>query len=253
MPRKAHPAQERLLRNQREALETQAEYRDVTSGDPGATGFIPPLYLAAEWAELARPARPFANAIPNRPLPVGGLTLTIPKVQTGVTVASQSSEGSAVSETDLDSQTVTASVVTIAGQDDISLQALERSAPGMDEVIFGDLKAVYDAELDRQLIEGTGTGGTHTGLANVSGRNARSYTAGTPTGAGLLPVVYGAISDVASNRYRTPDLIVMHGRRGAWLSKETLSSASPLFQQGQLFQAFGQQAGGFLQTFAGCR
>ena len=45
----------------------------------------------------------------------------------------------------------------------------------------------------------------------------------------------------------------MHGRRGAWLSKETLSSVSPLFQQGTLFQAFGQQNSGFPQTFAGLR
>jgi hypothetical protein len=53
-------------------------------------------------------------------------------------------------------------------------------------------------------------------------------------------------------RFRNPDAIVMHPRRAAWLGKE-LSSTFPLFQQGQLTQAVGQQQGGFVETFGGLR
>jgi hypothetical protein len=57
---------------------------------------------------------------------------------------------------------------------------------------------------------------------------------------------------VATTRFRNPDTIVMHPRRAAWLGKE-LSSTFPLFQQGSLTQAIGQQQGGFVQSFGGLR
>lgn len=246
--RQSPEAQERLHTNQREAIES----RTVTTADPGAAGFIPPIYLANAWAELARPARPFANVVPKWPMPDTGTSVTVPKVQSGVTVAVQAAELNSVSSTDIDSQTVTANIVTIAGQNDTSRQALERSLPGLDQVIFDDLQAAYDTQIDTQLLSGSGSSGQHLGIRNVSGKLTVSYTDGTPTGAELLPKVYDAIQQVATNRFRAADTIVMHPRRAAWLGKE-LSSTFPLFQQGNLMQAAGTQDGGFLTSFGGLR
>ena len=121
----------------------------------------------------------------------------------------------------------------------------------MDVVIYNDLLAAPDAEMDRQLLQGTGANGQHLGIRLVTGRETVSYTASTPSG--LLQrfsKVYSGISQVASTRFLNADTIVLHPRRGAWLAKE-LSATMPLFQQGQLTQAIGQQDGGFVTSFGG--
>jgi hypothetical protein len=84
------------------------------------------------------------------------------------------------------------------------------------------------------------------------GINTVTYTDGTPTAAELLPKIYDGIQKVASNRFRQPNVVVMHPRRAAWLGKE-LSSTFPLFQQGTLTQAIGEQDGGFTTSFGGLR
>jgi HK97 family phage major capsid protein len=240
-------ALDRLRRNQKHAL---GEMRDVTSGDPGGAGFIPPIYLAEYWADLPRAGRPFADSVPTFPFPPNGLTITVPKVQTGVTEAVQTVENEAVSETDIDTQTVTASMVTIAGQNDISRQALERSFPGLDMVIYRDLQGAYDVQLDSQLLKGTGANGQHLGLRTITSPNTVAYTDSTPTAAELLPKVYDAIQKVATNRFRNPDAIWMHPRRAAWLASN-LSSTFPLFQQGGFNRGVGAQDGGFAFSIAG--
>lgn len=114
-------AQERLRRNQLETMES----RDVTTGStPSAGGFVPPAYLGDLWAALPRASRPFADRVPKMPLPDAGTVVTIPKVQSGVTVASQDGENQNVSETDLDSEQVTANLVTIAGHEPTSASRL---------------------------------------------------------------------------------------------------------------------------------
>ncbi len=253
MSRQDPSAMERLIRHQAATLDRlSAEQRDVTSADPGAAGFIPPIYLGELWAELPRPSRPFADVVPKMPLPDVGLQVQVPKVQSGTTVAVQAAENAAISETDIDSQSVTSNLVTIAGMNDISLQALERSFPGMDVVIFNDLLAAHDGGLDTQLIAGSGSSGQHLGIRNVSGKLSVTYTDSTPTGAELLPKIYDAIQQVATNRFRNATVIVMHPRRAAWLGKE-LSASFPLFQQGQLTQAIGSQDQGFVTNFGGLR
>lgn len=238
-------AQERLARH---GMET----RDVSTADPGAGVFMPPVYLADMWAELPRESRPFANAIRSMPLGPIGNSITIPRLTTGATVAVQQTEADAPSETDGDGTLLTVPVRLIAGQQDLSIQALERTDPGFDAVIFADLRAAYDAYLDTQLLSGTGANAQHLGIRAVTGRNTVSYTDASPTVAELHPKVYDAIQQIADGRKATPDLIVMHPRRAAWLASG-LSSTFPLFQQGQLMQAAGAQDGGFLQSFAGLR
>lgn len=226
-----------------------AESRDVTSSGGGA-GFIPPIYLASEWAKLARAGRKFADRMPKMAMPPQGETVTIPKVSTGVTEDVQNPENSGVSQTDIATTTVTAPMVTIAGQNNISRQSLERSFPGLDEVIFDDLMRAYDVKIDSQLLTGSGSSGQHLGINQVSGRITVTYTQTTPDGGTCLQNIYGAISKVASQRFAQPDLIVMHPRRAAWLAS-TLSSTFPLFQQGGLFHADGTQDEGFVGTIAG--
>ena len=238
-------AAERLRRH-------QMETRDVSTADPGAGVFLPPAYLADMWAELPRESRPFANVVRNMPLPDGGLSITIPRLTTGASVAVQQTEADAPSETDGDGTLLTVGVRTIAGQQDLSIQAFERTDPSFGDVILGDLRNAYDSYLDSQLIAGTGSNAQHLGIRAVSGRNTVTYTDSTPTNGELLGKIYDAIQQIADGRKANPDVIVMHPRRAAWMAAG-LSSSFPLFQQGQLMQAAGVQDGGFLQSLAGLR
>lgn len=233
-----------MQRLQRHKAET--ETRNVSSV---SNGFIPPVYLSNLWISTARPGRVWADALTKAPLPDVGTSFTIPKLSSGGTVASQT-DGASVSQTDVTTSTLTVPVRTIAGQQSISMQLLERSLPQFDQVVFDDLVRAYDAELDRQLLNGASGSNEHVGLSTISGINTTTYTSSTPTGAELLPKIYDAIQKVASNRYIYPTHIIMHPRRAAAIAAAS-SANVPLLQQGGLFRAFGEQDHGAIGTIAG--
>ncbi len=235
-------AAERLHRHQQQ----MAEARDVSSS---GNGYVPPVYLAQYEAGYARPGRPFADALPKAALPAVGTSFTLPKLSGGAAVAAQT-DGGSVQETDPTTTTVTTYVRTIAGQVDMSQQAMDRTDPSFDAVVFRDLLNAYDAELDRQTLVGLSASNEHVGIANVSSINTVTYTSSTPTAAEALPKLYDAIQKVASTRYMYPTHIIMHPRRAAFFAAG-LSTSSPLFQQGGLMQAAGEQNGGVVGTIAG--
>ena len=244
---------DRLDRNDRQVTATLEE-RGVESRATGTVegaGFIPPIWMADEWAKLARPGRPVADRMREFPMPPDGLTAHIPKVSTGLTVAAQTQTSGInddVASADLTSTTVDATLVTVAGQTDVDRQVLERSLPGLDMVLFDDLLRAYDQELDRQVLNGLTASAEHLGILNVSGLN--SITNSGSTQATFLTDVYAAISKVYSNRFLAPTAIYMHPRRATWLASST-STAFPLFQQGGLFHAFGPQDQGVAGQIAG--
>jgi HK97 family phage major capsid protein len=229
----------------------QAQMRDVTTTiTSSGGGFIPPQYLGDLYAEMARAGRPFADVLPKLNLPLTGMTISIPKITTGVTTAVQATENTGVSETDHVSTQISVPVVTIAGLNDVSKQLFDRSDPGIDQIIFMDLLGAYNAALDTQLISGTGANGQHDGLDNVTSINTVTFTEGSPTAANTIPRIYDAIQKVHSNRYAPPTHILMHPRRAAALASG-LSSTFPVFQQGGLTQAVGTQSVGIIGTMCG--
>lgn len=250
-------AQERLRSNEREALdhlgwtESQAnEYRDMSNASTAGEDFVPPLYLSDLYVVPNISARPFADACPKLPLPAKGTDISIPHLSSGVAVAARADAGS-VQETDGVTTSITHDVNEISGQVDIGRIAVMRSDPALDRVIVETLRRRHDSYLDTQLLSGSGTAPQHRGIRAVSGVNTTSYTATTPTQAGLLPKIYEAISEVDTNRLEErATAIVMHGRRSSWIAAG-LSSTFPLVQQGQLNQAVGTQDGGFANGFAG--
>lgn len=248
-------ARERLTANEREVLEKHPEYRDGTSGSGSFGSFIAPVYLIDEYAAKARPGRPVANALRNVGAP-GAVSISIPRVTTGASVASQNGDNGAVSETDFATTLLTRSTVTIAGQQDISIQSLElANGAQVDQIIFQDLRAAYDAELDRQVLNGGGTSGELLGLLQVSGVNSVTYTDASPTAAELYPKLMDALQQVATNRYLPADAIIMHPRRWAFLTAaldgQNRPLVTPVGPMNGLAEFGAQAAQGYVGQIAG--
>ena len=216
-------ASERINRHQHEE---SIERRDVGTG--AFTGLVIPQYLVNLFAEKARAGRPFANVCDSQPLPAAGMTINIGRVTTGSAAAAQATENSAVQETDMDDTLLTVNVRTIAGQQDLSRQLLERGEAGTSNLVFADLISAYHTELDRGIINDPGTSGTHLGLVATSGINTTTYTDTNPTVSELYPKLADAIQEVNSNRFLPPSVIVMHPRRWAFFTAAVDGSNRPL-------------------------
>jgi len=215
-------AQGRIARH---SAEMDVEHRDGSTSN--YAGLVVPQYLVTLAAELARAGRPFANLCTPMPLPNSGMTLNISRVTTGSTAAVQATENSAVSDQDIDDTLLTIDVRTIAGQQDISRQALDRGE-GIDALIMADLSSAIATALDEGCLYGDGTSGALLGLNNITGKNDVVYTDASPTVAEFYPKLLDAIQQINSNRYAGPDLIIMHPRRAAWLAAAVDGQSRPL-------------------------
>jgi HK97 family phage major capsid protein len=205
----------------------RAEVRDLNSTDTSGGDFVPPAHLLDIWQEAVRGSAPFISTLTARDITGYGDVIRLPQVATGATVAAHQ-DGGAVSETDPVTATIDANVITVAGQVDLSLQAFERSAPGLDEVIARDLARAYADKVDSLALTGSGSSGEPEGLLNADGGGSVTYTAATPTFAGLLPKIAQAAATIATNRKLPPSCILMHPRRLAFIAKELDSSNRPI-------------------------
>ena len=204
-------AKERLSRHM---MEESVERRAVTSA--AFTGLVVPQYLTDLVAPVRRAGRPLADVANHMPLPDSGLTLSISRITTGSSTAVQT-EGSAVSETNMDDTQLDVTVKTIGGQQTVSRQAIERGT-GVDGIVMKDLVSSYNTVLDGLL--------TADLLANAG--QSVTYTDASPTVAELYPKLLDAVQKVQTNYYGGPNLIVMHPRRLAWFMAALDSQNRPL-------------------------
>jgi HK97 family phage major capsid protein len=215
-------AQDRLARHMREE---EIERRDV--GTPQFEGLVIPQYLIDLAAPLARAGRPFADFATNKmSLPPSGMTLNISRMTTGSSTAVQVTQNDAVSETDVDDTLLTVNVRTIAGQQDLSRQAIERGT-GIDVFVAADLIKSWHTTLDSQILNGAGTAGTIKGL-RASGGNAITFTSTAPTVGLLYPKLADAIQQIQTNSFTNPTHFIMHPRRLAFLLAAVDSTNRPL-------------------------
>lgn len=217
-----YSAKERLARHTREE---SIERRDVDTTN--FTGLVVPQYLVDLAAPYARAGRPTADFATNKhALPASGMTLNISRMTTGTSTAVQVTQNDAVSETDSDDTLLTINVRTIAGQQDVSRQAIERGT-GVDSFIIQDLIRSWHTTLNSQILNGAGTSGTIKGL-RASGGNAITFTATTPTVALLYPKLADAVQQIQSNAFISPTHWIMHPRRLAFLLAATDTTGRPL-------------------------
>jgi HK97 family phage major capsid protein len=217
-----------MQRLQRHASEMRVELRDLTTVAGAGGEFVAPKYLQERWIELLRAGRPTADAVTSLPLVPGTNSVTLPRLATGAATAIQTADNAAVQETDPTTNSVTATLKTIAGQVDLSRQLFEFSDPSFDEVIFRDLARDYATKLDIQVLSGSGAAGQALGIRNVAGINAVTYTDATPTPGEAWPKLTDAIQRITS-AFLNPDTLVMHPRRAAFFLAAVDTTGRPLF------------------------
>jgi len=217
-----YAAQERLARHTKEET---IERRAV--GTSAFAGLVIPQYLvdlAAPFARAGRPAADFATS--KHTLPAAGMSLEISRMTTGTSTAIQETQNTAVSLTDPDDTLLSIPVRTIAGQADLSRQAVERGT-GIDTFVVADLIRSWHTTVDAQVLNGTGSNGQFTGIRNAGG-NAITYTATTPTTALLYSKLADAYQQVESNVFIAPTHIIMHPRRLAAILASSDTTGRPI-------------------------
>jgi HK97 family phage major capsid protein len=169
---------------------------------------IVPQFLTELAAPFARAGRPFLDAARKHQLPDQGLVISISKVTTGSATAVQS-EGAAVQETNMDDTKLDIDIKTVAGQQNVSRQSLERGT-NIDSLVMADLVSAYHTNLDNLYVAQLRTDVAANG-------NVVAFNDASPTVAELYPKVLDAIQKIQTNFFAGPNFILMHPRRLAFI------------------------------------
>ena len=204
---------ERLSRND---LMVADEKRAINTTFGSGGEFVPPLWLENQWIAFARAGRPFADVVTKQELPAGTDSINLPKISGGSSSPAYPTQGGSLNVTDITTSTVTGPVVTLAGGQVVSLQLLEQSPVNLDEILLQDLAASYAAQLDSNVLSGTGATGIMTGVLSLTNSNSVTFTSTQPTLGGLYSKIAGGIQAIHSARFMPPTHIVMHPRRWAF-------------------------------------
>ena len=225
-----YSAQQRLARHMNEE---KIERRDVTSAN--FAGLLVPQFLTELAAPFARAGRVTADLARKHQLPESGLTISLSKVTTGSATAAQT-EGAAVQETNMDDTKLDISVVTIAGQQNVSRQSLERGT-NIDSLVMADLVSSYNTVLNTAVVAE---------LFSSAGQ-AVTYTDASPTVAELYPKLVDSVQKVQTTFFAGPNVMIMHPRRLAFILAAVDGQSRPLAvptptSSGQPAYAYGSGA-----------
>lgn len=220
--------EERIQRHGREA---EVQKRAGDTGDTAGGTFVPPLWLLDEYVGVQRAGRAAANLARQMSLPAGTDSINIPTITTGNLTAVQATENSAATTRDMVTGSTTADVTTIAGTYDFSLQLLEQSAlaGGWDQLVFNDLVADKNRALDVLVLSGTGSSNQPWGISTIAATTVfASSTSSTTAQNQIFAGVADAINRVATTRFQTPTVLVMHPRRFYWLASRLDTTGRPV-------------------------
>ena len=220
-------ARDRLDRHERETRDLGVlQLRDI--GSAALNGLMPPAFVVEGMQAGARPMRTVADAI-TAPLDDTGMSVIVPTVTAGMTASSQTAQNAAYTTSDPAVGNATqSSIATIAASVNVSRQLVLRGGPGIDVLIAGELGGALAAEVERQVLNGSGASGELQGYLQMSGVGTVTYTSASPTAAEMLPKL-GALATAASTgARRRADFFVMHSRRLDYLlsrAESTLAHA----------------------------
>lgn len=187
----------------------QEHNRALTTGVAGA-GIVPPKWLQDEYAPLARQERGIANAVRRIDLGDDPRPMTLPHQTAGTdaAIAEQASENTHPAETDgFATTTVTVTPKPTSGIQVVSRQMIDMTTPAADELIYGDMLAVYDEKVEAAVC-----------AALVAAAGAATTTFATEAAFNAANAAIDSVIDLEfaiwSARKLPPDLLVT--RIGRW-------------------------------------
>lgn len=187
----------------------QEHQRALTTGVAGA-GLVPPKWLAEEYAPLARQERRLANAVRHIDLGDDPRPMTLPHQTAGTdaVVAEQSTENTHPTETDaFATSTTTVTPKPTSGIQVVSRQMIDMTTPAADELIYGDLIAVYDNKVEAAVAAALVAAA---GAATVTFATEAAFNTGEDAPDAVITTEFA----VWEARLLPPDLAVM--RIGRW-------------------------------------
>jgi HK97 family phage major capsid protein len=225
---------DRLARHQ--AFQTQEARALGNTNTTGGSGgeFAPPAWWVDEYIKALRPARPVADLLHHADIPPNVSSINIPKILTGTTTAVQTTQNTALSQTDPTTGSVGTGFTTVGGKVIVSQQMLDQSATAFDQVVQSDLAADYVRAVDFNVLNGTGTGANNNSVVNgllnttVSGTNAITWTQASPSAQQLYAQGAKALAAFATNRFDVPSHWIMHPRRWYSLLGQSDTQGRPL-------------------------
>lgn len=212
------------------AQETRAG--DMTTVAAAGGTFAPPLWQVSDFVALARAGRVTANLCQNEVLPSGVSSINLPKVASGVTVAVQATQNSALSDTAMTTTSVSTGITTVGGKQIVSMQLLQQSGIPFDQVILQDLAKAYAVQVDTQVLYGSNASGQVLGLVGAATNTAFTSAAPAPSSVtnanSLYYVVAKAAAAVQTGIFEPANAIVMSPARWAWVVGSVDTAGRPL-------------------------
>ncbi len=236
-------------RNIAEVKDRLAASQETRAGDmttvAGAGGeFAPPLWLVSDFIALARAGRVTADLCQKDTLPSGVSSVNLPKVSTGVTVAVQQTQNSALSDTAMTTTSVSSGITTVGGKQIVAMQLLQQSGIPFDRVILEDLALAYAVQVDTQVLYGSNASGQVRGLVGFATNTAFTTASPAPASAtnanSLYYTVQKSAAAIQTGRYLPGDAIVMHPNRWAWILGAVDANSRPfVIPNGNNFNPLG--------------
>ncbi|MEH1013052.1 phage major capsid protein [Micromonospora sp. CPCC 206060] len=201
--------------------------RALTTGGAGA-GVVPPKWLTDEYAAMARQGRALANAVRNIPLGADPRPLTLPKQTTGAdgtNPAEQAAENDATPSTDKWASNVDTVVPKpTRGKQVIARQMLDMSSPAIDLLIYGDLLAEYNRQVEAKVGAAVVTA---SGAAVATFATEAAFT-GVPPAVPAQDAVIDAAVAVWNARKAPADVLAMSINRWGKFKKLRDTTGRPL-------------------------
>jgi HK97 family phage prohead protease len=165
---------ENTLRAQYLNDDSAREYLRAAADTTDNAGLIPTRQLTELINPLSNADRPFIDSISTGALPDAGMSFEIPKLTQAPTVA-ETAEGAAPSNTDQNVAFTTVSVKKYAGQQQFSVELLDRSSPAFFQELVRQMEFAYAKATDVAVGTALINGGTDGGNRTMSAANIQDF------------------------------------------------------------------------------
>jgi HK97 family phage prohead protease len=165
---------ENTLRAQYLNDDAARQYIAAASDTTDNAGLVPTRQLTELINPLTNADRPFIDSVSNAALPDAGMSFEIPKLTQAPTVA-ETAEGAAPSNTDQNVAFISVPVKKFAGQQQFSVEILDRSSPAFFQELVRQMENQYAAATDAFVGTALITGGTDGGNRTMSAANIQDF------------------------------------------------------------------------------